>query len=100
MIASTNLVRKFLLAAPLGTALVGFGSMAFALPVHRALALVKAAPSAVEDVHWRGRRVGWRRGTRWVGWRRAYPIYIGPTYLLRYDSCNSGGSWPNRLGCW
>jgi hypothetical protein len=105
MIASTNPVCKFLLAASLGAALVGFASMASALPVYNAVTLVKAAPSAVEDVQWRGRRAGERRwgwrGRR-MGLRRAYPIgryYIAPTYL-RYDNCWHGGSWPDRLGCW
>jgi hypothetical protein len=103
-------VRKFLLAASLGAALVGFASMASALPVYNALTLVKAAPLAVEDVLWRGRRAGWRRWGwrgRWVGWRRAYPIgryYIVPTYLWGYGDpggCRTGSTgWPVRLGCW
>ena len=96
MIASTSPLRKFLLAA---LAFAGFASGGFALPVHSAT-LVKAAPPAVENGHWRGHRVRWQRGSRWVGWRRTYPIYVGPTYLFRYDSCHSGGSWPDRLGCW
>ena len=103
-------VRKFLLAASLGTALAGFASMASALPAYNALTLVKAAPSAVEDVQWRGRRAerrqwGWRG--RWVGWRRAYPIgryyNVGPTYPWGYvgNSCREVGYvWPTRLGCW
>jgi hypothetical protein len=44
MIASTNSVRKLLLSASLGAALVGFASMASALPVYSALTLVKATP--------------------------------------------------------
>jgi hypothetical protein len=97
-------VRKFLLVASLGATLVGFASMASALPVYNALTLVKAAPSAVEDVQWRGRRAGWRG--RWVGWHRAYPIgryYVAPTYPWGYGdpSCWVGSrGWPTRLGCW
>jgi hypothetical protein len=108
MIASTNPVRKLLLAASLGAAPVGFASVASALPVYSAWTLVKAAPPAVEDVEWRGRRAGWRRWdwrARWFGGHRPYPIgryYIGPAYYIgpTYDSCHSGGSWPDRLGCW
>jgi hypothetical protein len=102
-------VRKFLLAASFGAALVGFASMASALPIYNALTLVKAAPSAVEDVQWRGRRAGWRRWGwrgRWVGWRRTYPIgryHIEPPYPWGYvgNSCREVGYvWPTRLGCW
>jgi hypothetical protein len=106
MIASTHPVRNFLLATSLGMALVGFASMAFALPVYSARSVAKAPPLTLENVQWQGCRPGWRgRGwcTRWVGRRRAYPTggyYIGRTHLLRYDSCHDGGSWPVRLGCW
>ena len=105
MIASTNSARKFLLSAPLGAALVGFASMASALPVYTALTLVKVTPWALEDIQWRGHPAGWRRGwgsrARWGGGRRLYPIeryYIAPTYL--YPCRSLGRSWPDRLGCW
>jgi hypothetical protein len=105
MIASTNSVRKLLLSASLGAALVGFAGMASALPVYRAFTLVKATPWALKDVQWRGHPAGWRRGwgsrARWGGGRRVYPIeryYIAPTYL--YPCRSLGRSWPDRLGCW
>ena len=105
MIASTNPVCKFLLAASPGAALVCFASMASALPVYSALTLVNAAPSVVEDVQWRVRRVGWRNGrgwrARWGGWHRTYPIsrsYYPPMYL--YPCRSFGRSWPDQLGCW
>ena len=105
MFASTNAVRTFLFSASLGMALVGFASMASALPVYSALTLVKATPRALQDVQWRGHPAGWRRGwgsrPRWGGGHRLYPIeryYIAPTYL--YPCRSLGRSWPDRLGCW
>jgi hypothetical protein len=49
MIASTNPVRRFLLAASLGAALVGCTSTASAVPIFSPLTLVQASPSAVKD---------------------------------------------------